>query len=94
MQTSTVSTDNLLVWSEQFNLFNLITPWTVDGKAVEEYDNWCNTAEIQCVQFLNVYMYIYFYMYRVYTWYYVTDTWHVHVFTVYAWLSEMYKYLI
>lgn len=67
-----------IYWFDLSNLFNLITSWTVDGNAVEKYDNWCNTAEIQCVQFLNVY--IYFHMYRVYTWYYVADTWHVHVF--------------
>lgn len=66
MQTSTVSTDNLLVWSEQFNLFNLITLWTVDDNAVEKYDNWCNTVEFHCVQFLNVYVYIFLYVPGIY----------------------------
>lgn len=90
MQTSTVSTDNLLVWSEQFNLFNLITPWTVDGNAVEKYDNWCNTAEIQCVQFLNVYIYFHMYGYIPGIMLQIHDMCKY----LYAWLSEMYKYLI
>lgn len=81
MQTSTVSTDNLLVWSEQFNLSNLITPWTVDDNAVEKYDNWCNTVEFHCVQFLNVYVYIFLYVPGIHV-YYVTDTctWHACIY--------------